>query len=437
MDIVIKILQFIASFGLLIFIHELGHFLFAKMFGMRVDKFYLFFDPWFSLVKFKIGETEFGIGWIPFGGYCKIAGMIDESMDTEAMTKPAEPWEFRAKPAWQRLLVMLGGVMMNVVLALVIYIGISFHYGESYIKNSDLEYGWQFTELGHEMGFRDGDKVVSVNGKEYEKTSQIVSKITLSNGAEVDVIRDGVPVRVNVSSEYTARKLRNALIMVERIPFLVVDVPAESRAAKAGIMPGDSIAAINGEPGFYFDLGAELLKAAGTTAEVTVARDSAGMKVLRTLPVEISEDGKLGVMAYSPATLKTFNFFQSIPAGIKRTGSEISGYIDQVRLLFSPKTEAYKNLGGVIRIGNFFPKTWDWFKFWNITAFLSVILAVMNILPIPALDGGHVLFLLYEMITRRKPSDKFMEFAQIFGMLLIFALMIYATGNDIYSFFIK
>ncbi len=437
MDVVIKILQFIASFSLLVFVHELGHFLFAKMFGMRVDKFYLFFNPWFSLVKFKIGETEFGIGWVPFGGYCKISGMIDESMDTEALAKPAQPWEFRAKPAWQRLLVMVGGVLMNVILAVFIYIGMSSHYGESYIANKDLEYGWQFSGLAREIGFQDGDRIVSVDGKEYEKSTDVMKKIILSNGTEVDVLRGGELARVNIPEEYTARKMRDSAFMTERIPFLVVDVPANSLAATAGIQAGDSIAAVGGQGGFYFELRERLKQSAGTTVEVTVARDSAGTKVFRTIPAEVNAEGLLGVNAYLPITVKDYNLLQAIPAGIKKTGTEIKDYVGQIKLLFSPKTEAYKNLGGPIMIGNLFPDTWDWAEFWRLTAFLSVVLAVMNILPIPALDGGHVLFLLYEVITRRKPSDKFMEFAQILGMLLIFGLMIYVVGNDFYRIIIK
>lgn len=436
MDVAIKILQFIASFSLLVFVHELGHFLLAKMFGMRVDKFYLFFNPWFSLVKFKIGETEFGIGWVPFGGYCKITGMVDESMDTKALSKPAEPWEFRAKPAWQRLLVMLGGVMMNIILALVIYIGMSSHYGETYIANKDLTYGWQFSELGQEMGFRDGDKIVSINGREYESTSEIIKKIMISNSAEVVVLRDGQPVNISIAEEFTPRKL-GVEFMTERIPFLVVEVAEDGAAAKAGIQVGDSVASINGQGGFYFELREALQSAAGTTAEVTISRDSLGTKVLRTIPVDINEQGQMGVNIHMPGTVKNYNFFQAIPAGFKRTGNEISSYIGQMKLIFSPKTEAYKNVIGPIGIGSIFPDEWNGFEFWRITAFLSVVLAIMNILPIPALDGGHVLFLLYEVITRRKPSDKFMEFAQIVGMLLVFGLMILLTGKDLYRIFIK
>lgn len=441
MDVAIKILQFIASFSLLVFVHELGHFIFAKMFGMRVDKFYLFFNPWFSLVKFRIGETEFGIGWVPFGGYCKIAGMIDESMDTESLSKPPQPYEFRAKPAWQRLLVMLGGVLMNVLLAICIYIGMSHHYGEKYFANNDVVYGWSFSELGHEMGFRNGDKIISVDGKSYTKAEDIVKKIALSDGASVEVMRDGQAATVEISPEFTARKLKVADLMEPRMPFVVDSLVASGPAATAGMIPGDSLIAANGVPMGFFDQYSDYLhEAMGRTIEVTFVRDSAGVEITRTLPVTVSNEGKLGVIVKPmviPVTEVSYTWFESIPAGLKKTSSEISSYLGQVKLIFTPKTEAYKNLGGPIMIGSIFPGEWVWERFWSITAFISIVLAVMNILPIPALDGGHVLFLLYEVITGRKPSDKFMEYAQIIGMILIFALMIYATGNDIYRFFIK
>lgn len=442
MDIIVKILQFIASFSILVFVHEFGHFLFAKMFGMRVDKFYLFFNPWFSLVKFKIGETEFGIGWVPFGGYCKIAGMIDESMDTKALSKPAEPWEFRAKPAWQRLLVMLGGVMMNIVLAIFVYIGMSSHYGDDYVANKDIVYGWQFNELGQEIGFRNGDRIVSVNGEIYDDIDDIIKKIVLSNGKTVEVLRDGETVSIDIPEEYTGQILHSQRdFMIPRAPFVIDSLTPDGGAKAAGILPGDSLIAMNGTPMCFFDEYHKVLQdKKSQQIELTIVRDSAGIDIMKTLPVNVSDQGLIGAtirIDTLPVTHISYNLLQAIPAGFKRTGSEIADYVDQIKLIFTPKTEAYKNLGGPIMIGSIFPNTWDWFKFWSLTAFLSVVLAVMNILPIPALDGGHVLFLLYEVITRRKPSDKFMEFAQILGMLLIFGLMIYVTGNDIYRFFIK
>lgn len=441
MEVVIKILQFVMSFSLLVFVHELGHFLFAKMFGMRVDKFYLFFNPWFSLVKFKVGETEFGIGWVPFGGYCKIAGMIDESMDTEALAKPAESWEFRAKPSWQRLLVMLGGVLMNVILAVFIYIGMSNHYGETYVANEDIAYGWQFSELGQEIGFRNGDKIISIDGKRYEKADDIHKKMFLADGATVEILRDGKQVTIEMPKEYTGQKLNDPGFMMPGHPFVIDSLIPDGTAVSAGLMPGDSLMAVNGTSmRFFNEYQAMFQKFKGQQAEITFARDSAGIGQIRTLPVSISEDGTIGVYISArqlPVTEISYNFFQAVPAGIKRTGTEIADYTYQLKLLFTPKTEAYKNIGGPIMIGTLFPSTWDWFAFWKITAFLSVILAVMNILPIPALDGGHVILLLYEIITRRKPSDKFLEFAQVLGMLIIFGLMIYVMGNDIYRFFIK
>ena len=395
MDILIKILQFILSFSLLVIIHEFGHFLFARLFKTRVEKFYLFFNPWFSLFKFKKGGTEYGIGWIPFGGYVKIAGMIDESMDTDQMKQPVQPYEFRAKPAWQRLLIMVGGVLMNILLAVFIYIGMSYTWGKTYLDNKDVKYGYVYNDLAREMGFRNGDKIVDIDGEAVEDAGAIWQTIVIDQAKTVTVDRDGQRVR------------------------------------------------IDGESMRYFDQYRQAFETyASDTVTLGVMRDSAGITRLITLPVKVSEKGTIGVYPVSPASLLAlsthrYNFWQAIPAGIQRTGSEISSYAKQIKLMFTPKTEAYKSLGGVIAIGNIFPNYWSWEQFWRITAFLSVVLAVMNILPIPALDGGHVLFLLVEVITGRRPSDKFLERAQLFGIIILFALLIYANGNDIYRFFIK
>lgn len=374
MDILIKILQFILSFSLLVIIHEFGHFLFARLFKTRVEKFYLFFNPWFSLFKFKKGGTEYGIGWIPFGGYVKIAGMIDESMDTDQMKQPVQPYEFRAKPAWQRLLIMVGGVLMNILLAVFIYIGMSYTWGKTYLDNKDVKYGYVYNDLAREMGFRNGDKIVDIDGEAVEDAGAIWQTIVIDQAKTVTVDRDGQRVRIDIPEEAIAQLLKSPDFATVRIPFVVGETVAGDPAAQAGLL-----------------------------------------------------------------TLSThrYNFWQAIPAGIQRTGSEISNYAKQIKLMFTPKTEAYKSLGGVIAIGNIFPNYWSWEQFWRITAFLSVVLAVMNILPIPALDGGHVLFLLVEVITGRRPSDKFLERAQLVGIIILFALLIYANGNDIYRFFIK
>ena len=446
MDIVIKILQFIVSLSLLVIIHEFGHFLFARLFKTRVEKFYLFFDPWFSLFKFKKGDTEYGIGWVPFGGYVKISGMIDESMDTEQMKSPPQPYEFRAKPAWQRLLIMVGGVVMNVVFALIIYIGMSYKWGETVLENKDIVYGYTFNSLGQEMGFRNGDRIVDIDGKPATEYLDVPKSILISQPEYVTVDRNGQKIRIDITDESINRLLQSAdstSLLMPRIPFVVGSVVSGSGAAQAGLHPGDSLISYNGTPMTFFDQYSSAFHAApGDTVTLGLVRKTDGITKITTLPVKVSAEGTIGVYPRTIDSMLTFSthnysLLESIPAGFKRTGAEISSYIDQIKLLFNPKTEAYKSLGGVITMGSIFPTEWDWQRFWSITAFLSIILAVMNILPIPALDGGHVLFLLVEVITRRKPSDKFLEYAQIVGMFIIFALMIFATGNDIYRFFIK
>ena len=443
MDILIKILQFILSFSLLVIIHEFGHFLFARLFKTRVEKFYLFFNPWFSLFKFKKGGTEYGIGWIPFGGYVKIAGMIDESMDTDQMKQPVQPYEFRAKPAWQRLLIMVGGVLMNILLAVFIYIGMSYTWGKTYLDNKDVKYGYVYNDLAREMGFRNGDKIVDIDGEAVEDAGAIWQTIVIDQAKTVTVDRDGQRVRIDIPEEAIAQLLKSPDFATVRIPFVVGETVAGDPAAQAGLLAGDTLVSFNGESMRYFDQYRQAFETyASDTVTLGVMRDSAGITRLITLPVKVSEKGTIGVYPVSPASLLAlsthrYNFWQAIPAGIQRTGSEISSYAKQIKLMFTPKTEAYKSLGGVIAIGNIFPNYWSWEQFWRITAFLSVVLAVMNILPIPALDGGHVLFLLVEVITGRRPSDKFLERAQLFGIIILFALLIYAHGNAIYRLFIK
>ncbi len=446
MEVLIKILQLILSLSLLIFVHELGHYFTARMFGIRVEKFYLFFDAGgFSLFKFKIGETTFGMGWVPFGGYCKISGMIDESMDTEAMKQPPQPWEFRSKPAWQRLIVMVGGVVMNVITAFIIFTCMSWHWGDTYIDNRDLTWGYSYNELAHKIGFEDGDKIVKFDGAAVEGSiSKVYSDMVINQVKTVTVDRAGQMVDISIPAEYTPQMLNNADFMLPRLPFVVGEVAKEGGAVQAGIQAGDSLVTFNGVPMEFFDQYQKALaEVKGGQADITVMRDSSGVKVPRTFNVMVSEDGKIGVIIfnmldrYFEVQTLDYTFWQSIPAGFRKTGTEIGGYWNQLKLIFQPKTKAYQSLGSFISIGNIFPGQWDWYSFWRVTGFLSIILAVMNILPIPALDGGHVLFLLWEVITRRKPSDKFMEWMQIVGLVLLFALMIFAFGNDIYRFFIK
>ncbi len=399
MEIVIKVLQLILALSLLVFVHELGHYLTARMFGIKVDKFYLFFDAWgFSLVKFKIGDTTFGLGWIPFGGYCKIAGMIDESMDTEQMKQPPQPWEFRSKPAWQRLIVMVGGVVMNVATAIVIYIGMSWHWGDEYIDNKDVRWGYAFNETAHAIGFEDGDRVVSVDGAAVEDFSEIFRTILLNDRTVVRVERGGVELDIEVPESSKAAVLSpdGGRFMEPRFPFVIAQLVQGDAAEKAGMMPGDSLVAVGGEEMMFFDqFRRAFTAAAGSEVAVTVMRDSVGVYVPKVLNVAVSPEGKIGVgpknyTAYLAISTRDYSFAEAIPAGFRRAGQEISDYWKQLKMLVKPKTGAYKQVGSLITIGNIFPGTWNWFSFWSITAFISIALAVMNILPIPALDGVPV-----------------------------------------------
>lgn len=443
MDILIKVVQFFMSLSLLVIIHELGHFLAARMFGIRVEKFYLFFDPWFSIFKFRRGQTEYGMGWLPLGGYVKIAGMIDESMDTEQMAAEPQPDEFRSKPAWQRLIVMVAGVVMNVVLAFVIYCGICYHWGEPYMPAEDAQWGYVWSEAGHELGFEDGDKVLSIGGTQITEVDQIVNELLITaDDREVVVERAGAEHSFTIPLEQLVAMrqeggYKNMYAM--RMPFQI-DSVATDEARAAGLLAGDRLVALNGNELRYFDeYKRELPALAGQTVALGIERDSAAVVVAREVAVTLDENGSIGVLARSPfvARMREYTLLESIPAGMRRTGEEISGYWKQIKTIVVPESKLYEELGGFLSIGNVFPDEWDWERFWLTTALLSVILAVMNILPIPALDGGHVLFLLWEVITRHKPSDKFLEYAQMFGLVVLFALLLYANGNDIYRLFIK
>lgn len=444
MEIVVKIAQFILSLSILIIIHELGHFMFARIFKVRVEKFYLFFDPWFSLFKFKKGDTEYGLGWIPFGGYVKISGMIDESMDLEQMKLPPKPYEFRSKPAWQRLLIMIGGVLMNIILAVCIYIGMSYVWGDKYLANDDVKYGYVFNDLGREIGFQSGDKIIDVEGQKVENSGRIPLEIAINQATYVTVERDGVRKRIDIPEEYIAGLLKSQQeLMTPRIPFVIASVMEGGGAMQAGLQAGDTLVSFNGEPMRFFD---EFQHAFALnkdqTVQIGIVRDSAGIAKVMTLPVNISQDAVIGVHVdtydkFLPLSVRNYTLLQAIPQGFKRVGTETSAYWKQMKLIFTPKTEAYKSVGSIIAIGNMFPGYWNWQVFWSFTAILSIALAVINILPIPALDGGHVVFLLYEVITGRKPNEKFMEYTTLVGIILVFGLMILLTGNDIYKIFIK
>lgn len=441
MEILIKTVQFILSLSLLVMIHEGGHFLFAKMFGIRVEKFYLFFNWKFSLFKFKIGETEYGIGWIPFGGYVKLSGMMDESMDKEQMKLPPKNYEFRSKPAWQRLLVMVGGVLMNILTAFVIYICMSFTYGEEYIKNADVKYGYEFSELGQKIGFQNGDKILSVDGEKFDNYLKVREAIIISNPKEVLVERNGEQVAVAMDEKNIEPLLKDHLFQIRNT--YVVDSTMEGSGARlGGILKGDSLVGVNGVAMTFGDDFKKVFQSnKDSVVMIDVVRDSAGVMITKTLPVHVSSEGMVGIFSDAihgiNITKEDYNFFQSIGKGVERTFGMVTSYVDQMKLVFSPSTGAYKQVGSVISMGSVFAPEWDWFRFWNMTALFSVILAVMNILPIPALDGGHVVFLIYEVIAGRQPNEKFMEYMQILGMVLLFALMAFALGNDILRLIIK
>ena len=428
--------QLILNLSILVVLHEFGHFICARVFKTRVEKFYLFFDPWFSLFKFRKGDTEYGVGWLPLGGYVKISGMIDESMDKEAMKLPPKPWEFRSKPAWQRLFIMIGGVLMNFLFAMIIYIGVLYAWGEEYLPTENVKYGIVVNEVGEQIGFKTGDKILTVDNRHIENFMKIIPSIVLDNAKTVQVDRNGEKVNVDITDDDLALMLKNKSVLWPRVPFrLGVDgFTDDSPAQKAGLQVGDEITGMNGVQYAYYD------------EWTNAARDNAGKQVVLTvnrngemldLPVKVAEGGMIGVKNKHYADkyfeLKTINygFFESVPAGIKRGLQTIKDYLKQFKLFFRPDTKAYESLGGFAAIGNIFPGTWDWFSFWNMTAFISIILAIMNLLPIPALDGGHVMFLFFEMVTGRKPGDKFLEYAQIAGMVILLALVLFANANDI------
>ena len=490
MTILIKVLQFFLSLSILIFIHELGHFLAAKAFKTRVEKFYLFFDWGFSLFRckkvngrwrFKLfsknvperytateyrdargkkqtkyepidlstldaddwrqsDSTEYGMGWFPLGGYNKIAGMVDESMDKSQMQQPPQPWEFRSKPAWQRFIIMVAGVFMNVVLAIAIYIGLLAKEGEQYLPTAQVnKFGISVDSLGYELGFRDGDKILAVDGKYIEKFQDIPMQIILDKAKTVEVERDGKDTVINLPEDAVTKLLssQDAGFISFRVPFMVADVMDNSAAKEGGLEVGDIIIGINDvETPYYQDFVKNIKQYKNQDITIRVVRDFDTLALAMHLP----EEGVIGAYLAPISTCfdfetKEYSFLQAIPAGFSKTFSELSDYWKQVKLIFSPKTKAYESVGGFISIGKIFPDTWNWSIFWRMTAFLSIALAVMNILPIPALDGGHILFLLFEIITRRKPSDKFMEVAETVGLIIVLGLVILANGNDIIRLF--
>jgi regulator of sigma E protease len=439
-----QIVQLILALSILVLVHEFGHYITARWFKCRVEKFYLFFDPWFSLFKKKVGDTEYGIGWLPLGGYVKISGMVDESMDKEQLKLPPQPWEFRSKPAWQRLIVMLAGVTMNILLAFFIYAMILFVWGEKKIDNSSVKNGIYCADsLLLKFGLQHGDKIVSVNGKPTKYFDDIPASIITSESIVVE--RNGTQKTLTMPTDLLGQlaelKKKGVGFLELRRPALVGDMSDKffdtSYAKKAGLQYFDKIVAIDSTPVQFFDEMGLLLQAK-KNGTVNIEVERKGER--KQLTSKVNADGKL-VMPYVDVEVmdslgllkideKKYGFFAAFPAGVVKTWEKLTGYIDQFKKVVNPSTGGYKAVGGFKRIASVFPTPWDWEAFWSITAFLSVMLAFMNLLPIPALDGGHVLFTLGEMITGRKPNEKFLEYAQIVGMVLLLGLMLYANGND-------
>lgn len=490
----IRALQLILSLSILVVLHEFGHFSFARLFRVRVDKFYMFFNPTISLIRAKkingkwvvkflsrnvpanerpkrdadgdilvdakgrqvmepipLSEladddwrkypdnTEWGIGWLPLGGYCKIAGMIDESMDALQMQQEPQSWEYRSRPVWQRLPIIIGGVLVNFILAMVIYAAVLFTWGKEYLPLENAKYGLEFSQTLLDHGFKNGDNIIAVDGQSMEQTSDVIEAILIDSKRNVTLLRDGNQLNITLPVDFNQKVLASeeSNLVSIRYPFVIEDVNAGSPAAKANLQHGDSVVAVNGKNiSIFQDVAAELSASKNKKIDISFYR---GGKLLNS-SIQLSDDGKMGVAMKSPFEYLTtkkieYGFFESIPAGITVGWETLTSYVKQFKLIFSK--EGAKQLGGFGSIGKMFPKIWDWQIFWSMTALLSIVLAFMNFLPIPALDGGHVIFLTYEMITGRKPNEKFMEYAQTAGMLLLFALLIFANGNDIFKAIFK
>ena len=437
----VKAAQFVLSFSILVILHEMGHFFPAKWFKCRVEKFYLFFNPWFSLIKKKIGETEYGLGWIPLGGYVKISGMIDESMDREQMKQPAQPWEFRSKPAWQRLIIMLGGVTVNVLLAIVIFIMITWVWGEEYLPPQNVKYGIAADSLGTSMGLKDGDIVYKIDNEVVKDELKVTPQILTTDAKNITVLRNGQEVQLTIPGTMikSLSKTKGLAFASIRSPFIIDDFTKESSAPKAGLKKGDSLIGVDSvSTPFFQDFQREVKKRKNSRVTVLALR---GIDTIKA-KVKVNEDGTVGI--YPVGNIKTlgfqtetkkYSFGESIPRGFNRCWKTLSNYMTGLKQIFTGRVAAKDSLGSVISIGNIFPGVWDWESFWTLTAVFSIILAFMNVLPIPGLDGGHALFTVYEMITGHKPSDKFIEYAQMVGMVLLLGLMLYAFGLDIWRLF--
>jgi regulator of sigma E protease len=433
--------QLLLSLSILVILHEFGHYITARWFKCRVEKFYLFFNPWFSIFKKKIGETEYGIGWLPLGGYVKIAGMIDESMDKSALEAPAQPWEFRSKPAWQRLIIMIGGVTVNILLAFVIYAGILMYWGEKKIPNNSVKYGISIQDsLMYSLGLRNGDRIIAADGQKIDDFNEIIGRLLVSS--QLTVERDGKQLNLQLPEDLIGqlveKKKGRSPLLAPRIPAVVSQLDSTMPAYKAGLQKGDVIIGVNGKPTPFFDI---LKSVVGDNAGKQVAIQYLRNGDTLLANILVSKEGRLGFATLSSREeyikysileeqVTKYGFFAAFPAGVKLAIKKLGEYYEQFKLIFQPKTGAYKGVGGFKSMGSIFAPVWDWESFWNITAFFSIVLAFMNMLPIPALDGGHVVFTLIEMITGRKPNQKFLEIAQVVGMVLLLGLMLYANGND-------
>ena len=432
MEVFIKASQFILSLSFLIVLHELGHFIPAKLFKTRVEKFYLFFDYKFSLLKKTIGGTEYGIGWIPLGGYVKLSGMIDESMDTEQMKQPAQPWEFRSKPAWQRLIIMLGGVTVNFILGIVIYILITFVWGADFVKPLDVKSGFAVHESFEQYGFKNGDKITKFDGVEPLDVTDINKFLFLRDIKTIEVLHeDGTSETIDIPENIGSIMWENGVMQPfsVRVPAILDSIVPASPAENAGLLKGDKIVSLNNTPINYWNDFTELMSNPEDKINLSVERNG----VIENVVLTKTEDQTIGVAPSKESAIniqhKEYSFLESIPVGNTKAIWILKDYITQFKYVFTKKGAT--SIGGFIAIGNIFPATWSWLAFWEITAFLSIMLGFMNLLPIPALDGGHVVFTLFEMITGRKPNDKFLEYAQVTGFVLLIALLLLANGNDV------
>lgn len=444
MDILIMAGQLMLSLSILIVLHEMGHFLPARLFGTRVEKFYLFFDPWFSLLKKKVGDTEYGIGWLPLGGYVKISGMIDESFDREQMEQEPQPWEFRSKPAWQRLIIMLGGVTVNFILGFLLYGMVLFIWGEEYLPSKNVEFGIHADSLGVELGLQDGDEILAIGGNDFEQFNEraIIREIVINSASSIDIRRNGNEMQLPIDAKYigilSSHENKDKRLFWARVPFVAGEILKDSPAAKGGLKIEDKIIALNETPTPYFNEFA--------TKANTLKNQAIKVKVLRNesdtvvLDMTTTEEGRIGVAPYGATyffdTEKLeYTAAEALPAGVKKGWNFLSDQIKAFGQIFKSKIKASESLGGFASIGKMFGNEWNWERFWTMTAILSLILAFMNLLPIPALDGGHVMFLLYEMVSGRKPSDKFLEYATMAGFVIVIGLVLYANGLDILRIF--